>query len=89
MAISGGERVTSTRVTPSHPTDLGSSWDDRHRTTLVVAAAALPVFLYLVFVGSYSINLPNMDDWSVVSLVASSACSSPICCSSSSAGSPG
>jgi hypothetical protein len=72
MAISGGERVTSTRVTPSHPTDLGSSWDDRHRTTLVVAAAALPVFLYLVFVGSYSINLPNMDDWSVVSLVASS-----------------
>ena len=41
----------------------------RVRTLGVVAAATLPIVLYLLYVLHYSVNVPYADDWRMVSLV--------------------
>jgi len=61
--------TTTERAAESRPGSLGHSI--RGSRAWVVAAAAVPAALYLLYVSYYAVNVPFVDDWQVIPVVTS------------------
>ncbi len=65
-ARAGGVLSATENVDRRRPISLGGS--TRRRRISVVAGAAIPALLYLVYVFHYAVNVPIADDWNVIGL---------------------
>jgi len=50
-------------------TEKADLWPARHNRVLTVVAACTTPVIYLIFVGHYGVNVPEVDDWTSVPLI--------------------
>ena len=64
--------ITTENMVETRPDSLGHSILDLvlGSRALIVAAAAVPAALYMLYVYHYAVNVPFVDDWQVIPLVA-------------------